>query len=537
MYDPKDYRWEFDGTDLTCVNGGNALTKKAGTTTNGVFNKTCYALTNEVVLLHNLPWVVEWKCAGTFMNTNGSTGARVFTSDHVNANYNARYIFKSNTNGIIAMGEKDTKGSHNYGIALGDYGIDWTALHTYRLENRIATNGSNMIYLFVDGKEIGPMNHYYIGTKDQNTTSDWLSGKDFAFPYMGTDTHGFTNASVDYIQVLEAGHSHTYENGIVTAPTCTEQGYTTYTCACGDSYVADYVDATGHTYKNGICTVCGATQPGPVITQQPESVQQEVGKKFAITVMAEGEGLTYQWYVKDSGAKAFKVSSNKTASYAYTMQTYMHNRQVYCVVTDANGNSVQTETATISRPPQTLKILQQPQDARVNEGEKFSISPKVEGEGLIYQWYVKENGAKAFKVSSVRGSAYALTMQKYMIGRQVYCVITDKYGNSVTTDVATISLPPVELKILEQPSDVYASKGEKFSISPKVQGEGLTYQWYYKEGYMKIFKPSSNKTSAYAYSMQLYMNERSVYCVITDKFGNQVQTEAVTIYLGNLIMK
>ena len=329
---------------------------------------------------------------------------------------------------------------------------------------------------------------------------------------------------------------HTYEPS-VTAPTCTEQGYTTYTCECGDSYVADYVDATGHTYKNGICTVCGATQPGPVITQRPESVQQEVGKKFAITVMAEGEGLTYQWYVKDSGAKAFKVSSNKTASYAYTMQTYMHNRQVYCVVTDANGNSVQTETATISRPPQTLKILQQPQDARVNEGEKFSISPKVEGEGLIYQWYVKENGAKAFKVSSVRGSAYALTMQKYMIGRQVYCVITDKHGNSVTTDVATISLPPVELKILEQPSDVYASKGEKFSISPKVQGEGLTYQWYYKEGYMKNFKPSSNKTSAYAYSMQLYMNERSVYCVITDKFGNQVQTEAVTIYLGNLIMK
>ena len=205
VYDPKDYRWEFDGTDLTCVNGGNALTKKAGTTTNGVFNKTCYALANEVVLLHDLPWVVEWKCAGTFMNTDGSTGARVFTSDHVNANYDARYIFKSNTNGIIAMGEKDTKGSHNYGIALADHGIDWTALHTYRLENRVATDGSNMIYLLVDGQEIGPMNHYYVGTKDQNTSSDWLSGKDFVFPYMGTDTHGFSNCEIEYIQVWENG--------------------------------------------------------------------------------------------------------------------------------------------------------------------------------------------------------------------------------------------------------------------------------------------------------------------------------------------
>lgn len=38
-----------------------------------------------------------------------------------------------------------------------------------------------------------------------------------------------------------------------TAPTCTELGYTTYTCAkCGDSYKADYVNATGHTASDWI---------------------------------------------------------------------------------------------------------------------------------------------------------------------------------------------------------------------------------------------------------------------------------------------
>ena len=59
----------------------------------------------------------------------------------------------------------------------------------------------------------------------------------------------------------------------MTAPTCTEQGYTTYTCSrCGDSYVSDYVDAShqssewkvdkeatctenGHRHK--VCEVCG----------------------------------------------------------------------------------------------------------------------------------------------------------------------------------------------------------------------------------------------------------------------------------------
>ena len=35
----------------------------------------------------------------------------------------------------------------------------------------------------------------------------------------------------------------------VTEPTCTEDGYTTYTCVCGRSYVGDEVDASGHEYN------------------------------------------------------------------------------------------------------------------------------------------------------------------------------------------------------------------------------------------------------------------------------------------------
>lgn len=45
------------------------------------------------------------------------------------------------------------------------------------------------------------------------------------------------------IPVVE--HVHKYST-TVTEPTCTEQGYTTYTCLCGDSYVDNYVDCLGH---------------------------------------------------------------------------------------------------------------------------------------------------------------------------------------------------------------------------------------------------------------------------------------------------
>jgi predicted nucleic acid-binding Zn ribbon protein len=71
--------------------------------------------------------------------------------------------------------------------------------------------------------------------------------------------HGYTLKEVE-IQL----HRCVY-TAIITLPTCTEQGYTTYTCACGDSYVADYTEATGHTEVidkavEPTCTTTGLTE-------------------------------------------------------------------------------------------------------------------------------------------------------------------------------------------------------------------------------------------------------------------------------------
>ena len=46
-------------------------------------------------------------------------------------------------------------------------------------------------------------------------------------------------------------HAHDYK-AVVTPPTCTEEGYTTYTCACGESYVDNKVAALGHTPADAV---------------------------------------------------------------------------------------------------------------------------------------------------------------------------------------------------------------------------------------------------------------------------------------------
>jgi len=76
----------------------------------------------------------------------------------------------------------------------------------------------------------------------------------------------------DYTIDVTAGSvvvKHNYE-AVVTAPTCVAEGYTTYTCACGDTYTGDTVAATGeHNYVDGVCDVCGAEEPvtGPVVDE------------------------------------------------------------------------------------------------------------------------------------------------------------------------------------------------------------------------------------------------------------------------------
>lgn len=80
-----------------------------------------------------------------------------------------------------------------------------------------------------------------------------LINHDFKFYFSGvTDTvslyrKGGTGVDLYYTTELTDAHVHRYTE-TVTAPTCTERGYTTHTCDCGESYVDSYVDALGHAY-------------------------------------------------------------------------------------------------------------------------------------------------------------------------------------------------------------------------------------------------------------------------------------------------
>lgn len=95
----------------------------------------------------------------------------------------------------------------------------------------------------------------------------------------GTTNGGTENAHTVYVccgAVASAEHSYTSS---VTAPTCTADGYTTYTCDCGYSYTGNVVPATGHSHTVTLSTTpatCTSTGSKTLKCEHCDSTEDKV---------------------------------------------------------------------------------------------------------------------------------------------------------------------------------------------------------------------------------------------------------------------
>ena len=280
--------------------------------------------------------------------------------------------------------------------------------------------------------------------------------------------------------------------------------------------------------SDGACTDCGAKYLE--ITKQPTDVLLEAGKKASISLNAVGDGLTYAWYYKNKGASNFTLATGFTGStYAVEMTSACDGRQVYCVVTDKYGYTETTSVVTLSLKT-TVKITKQPTGVLVVNGADATVSFDAVGDGLTYKWYYKNKTATKFSLTtSFESNTYSVSMSSTRDSRQIYCVVTDKYGNTATTNTVTLNLKTVA-KITKQPQSVSAVSGAKATVSFSAEGDGLTYKWYYKnKSATKFSLTTAFKSHYYSVDMNSSRAGRQVYCVITDKYGNRVTTNTATL--------
>ena len=141
-----------------------------------------------------------------------------------------------------------------------------------------------------------------------------------------------TNAQVCTVcgAELAAALGHSYD-AVVTAPDCENGGYTTYTCACGDTYTADETAALGHSYDNEFdvdCNVCGDTREvkAPIIDVK-------------LSISEDVNGLAFRFEANVAG---FAIKAGTFVQADYTNATYNGYKLIEsgAIASAANAGSI-----------------------------------------------------------------------------------------------------------------------------------------------------------------------------------------------------
>ena len=241
------------------------------------------------------------------------------------------------------------------------------------------------------------------------------------------------------------GSTKFYKSSITTATYSTRMDAT----RDGRQLYCIVKDESGNSVQSDTVTI--SLRPAILITSQPEDAMAPDGDLVRVTVEAEGEGLTYEWWYALAGSTKFYKSSITTATYTTRMDATRDGRQLYCIVKDENGNSVQTETVRLILITGELTITQQPQNVIAEDGEPVEITIKAEGAGLTYEWWVALDGETEFQKTETTGNTYILTMDDTLRGAQIYCVVVDIFGRRLQSD--TVMLLAISDFTLEEVDD------------------------------------------------------------------------------------
>ena len=255
------------------------------------------------------------------------------------------------------------------------------------------------------------------------------------------------------------------------------------------------------------------------------------GTPASFHIEAEGSGtVTYQWQYRMAGTTSWKTPSQasaKTADYGFNLKPSYDNIEVRCIVSDASGNEVISET----RKANVFAFTSQPKDATAAEGQIVNFEVSAIGRGVTYQWYyMRPNGA--WRKTTVAGSKTAvlpITASTVNDGTSYRCVITDEVGNKLTSAAGLLTLDNTSLQITGISEDAYDVNGESVTFHIDAAGQGdLTYQWQYKlAGETKWRTPAqaSAKTADYVFKLKPSYDNIEVRCIVKDATGNSVTSD------------
>ena len=193
------------------------------------------------------------------------------------------------------------------------------------------------------------------------------------------------------------------------------------------------------------------------ITTQPKDVTASAGSKVTFSVAVSGgkAPYAYTWQRNSQGrwenitdsADAWSYGDDTLFVMAY-QNTWMVNESIRCVVKDAEGNSVTSNSVKVILA-EPLAITAQPKDTTVSAGSKVELSVGVSGgkAPYTYTWQSNSQGRWENITDSADAWSYGddtLFVMAYqntwMVNESIRCVVKDANGNSVTSDSVRVRI-------------------------------------------------------------------------------------------------
>ena len=362
-----------------------------------------------------------------------------------------------------------------------------------------------------------------------------------------------------YKEIPATGHHH---NAVVTAPTCTEKGYTTHTCACGDSYVDSYTDALGHSYgawtqtkaptctakgtetrnctrcnasetrdvntlghsyKNGKCTICGAADPN-YIAAPALSITTSAGKPKIYWNAVDG-AVKY-WVYRSTDGETFSYY-DMTTNTTYTNNSTAIGTTYYYKVKAVNANNAASDYSV------SKSILCKPAAPSVSIN-RSNGKPKLSWKavsGATKYWIYRSTDGKNFKYfDSTTKTSYtnsgAASGTKYYYRVKAVTVVNGKnvasaYSNtkSLLTSLAT---PSVSITTSNGKPKISWSKvtgADKYYIYRSTDGKNFSY--WDATANLSYTNLSAKKNTKYYYKVKAVCASNSN--------ANSAQSAAVSI--------
>ena len=300
------------------------------------------------------------------------------------------------------------------------------------------------------------------------------------------------------------------------------------------------------------------------ITKQPQNVSGKATNTLKLSVEAAGgkTPYTYRWQRRTADTDWSDLSKNPRSAVEQTInnvdaQVLRISPGVFsslakrgyafrCVVTDADGNSVTSNSAAFFVKTEELRITMQPMpvEAAPMDIAEFRTSAAGGRPPYRYQWEVSDDTMGWTWIDTLQDTSMYYDDAKGLLQVEISgyewrnhvryrCVVFDADGRSIQTQAAEISEKVMSLRVSTQQSVVQATNGEQVSFQITVSGGKAPYQYEWTRasipengGYLRFFKvDDEDHAGQKTNELSIRVGSEPYYyrCVVTDAEGTSAE--------------